>query len=375
MPGVHINLSSRGVSTTIGPPGFNVNIGGKGTFLNQGIPGIGLYNRSRLDGSAELDRNTGSNQGQGEYDDSVIRELLGLPEYDPNAQIKSGSVHEITSPGLAGIKEVFLAAEAECIRLKEEMIEEVANLTKLEKKRKSLSRFPIWQIFKSWAETATARCQDKVDEIKEIEEQQQLAAVQLDTKMTDDLSAGWNDIKEAFEFVAESFAIWDTTEEFKVDPDTKSAAQRSLSRVPVEFTLKDVEFIKSDTQALHLENANGGNLFIYPGFIMVRESGVGNFALIELKDLEVKYSEVHFVETEHTPEDAALIKYTWAKVNKDGSPDRRFVGNYEIPVLRYGELTLTSSSGLNERYMVSRAEILEGFSKMLTIYFGILKNR
>ena len=49
LPGVTLNLSKSGVSTTVGPRGASVNIGKRGTYLNTGIPGTGLYSRERLD--------------------------------------------------------------------------------------------------------------------------------------------------------------------------------------------------------------------------------------------------------------------------------------------------------------------------------------
>jgi hypothetical protein len=51
-PGIRINLTTRGVSTTIGPRGANVNIGPRGTYANVGIPGTGLSARERLDAPA-----------------------------------------------------------------------------------------------------------------------------------------------------------------------------------------------------------------------------------------------------------------------------------------------------------------------------------
>lgn len=48
-PGVHINLSKSGVSTSIGPRGAKVTVGPKGTYLHTGIPGTGLYNRQKID--------------------------------------------------------------------------------------------------------------------------------------------------------------------------------------------------------------------------------------------------------------------------------------------------------------------------------------
>jgi DNA segregation ATPase FtsK/SpoIIIE-like protein len=48
-PGVKINFSTRGVSTTFGIPGASINIGPKGVYANTGIPGTGLHSRTRLD--------------------------------------------------------------------------------------------------------------------------------------------------------------------------------------------------------------------------------------------------------------------------------------------------------------------------------------
>src|SRR5690554_214464 len=47
-PGFHVNLSTRGVSTTIGPKGASVNIGKRGAHLNVGIPGSGISHRQKL---------------------------------------------------------------------------------------------------------------------------------------------------------------------------------------------------------------------------------------------------------------------------------------------------------------------------------------
>jgi hypothetical protein len=47
-PGIKLNLSRSGVSTTIGGKGASVNIGKKGTHLNAGIPGTGLSTRTKI---------------------------------------------------------------------------------------------------------------------------------------------------------------------------------------------------------------------------------------------------------------------------------------------------------------------------------------
>jgi hypothetical protein len=44
-PGVRINVSSHGISTTIGVRGASVNFSSRGTYLNAGIPGTGISYR------------------------------------------------------------------------------------------------------------------------------------------------------------------------------------------------------------------------------------------------------------------------------------------------------------------------------------------
>lgn len=47
-PGIYLNFSKGGVSTSIGPKGAKVSFGKKGTFLNTSIPGTGLYSRKKI---------------------------------------------------------------------------------------------------------------------------------------------------------------------------------------------------------------------------------------------------------------------------------------------------------------------------------------
>lgn len=51
LPGVTLNFSKKGVSTTVGVKGANINFGKRGTYLNTGIPGTGLYKREKIGGS------------------------------------------------------------------------------------------------------------------------------------------------------------------------------------------------------------------------------------------------------------------------------------------------------------------------------------
>jgi hypothetical protein len=47
-PGVRLNLSKTGISTTVGPRGASLNVSKKGVYANAGIPGTGLSTRTKL---------------------------------------------------------------------------------------------------------------------------------------------------------------------------------------------------------------------------------------------------------------------------------------------------------------------------------------
>jgi hypothetical protein len=54
-PGIKLNFSKSGVSTTFGVKGASVNAGKDGVFLNTGIPGTGVYDRTKISGGAAPD--------------------------------------------------------------------------------------------------------------------------------------------------------------------------------------------------------------------------------------------------------------------------------------------------------------------------------
>ena len=98
----------------------------------------------------------------------------------------------------------------------------------------------------------------------------------------------------------------------------------------------------------------------------------GAFALIDLRDLQLEFNAVNFIEDEAVPPDANVVGSTWAKVNKDGSRDLRFRDNYQIPVCLYGRLLFTSAGGVEEEYQFSNAEAAGNFARAFEAYQGSL---
>lgn len=64
----------------------------------------------------------------------------------------------------------------------------------------------------------------------------------------------------------------------------------------------------------------------------------------------------NFVEDGGVPKDSTKVGTTWKYVNKSGGPDKRYKDNKQLPILQYGELTLSSPSGFHFVWQTSRAD-------------------
>ena len=125
--------------------------------------------------------------------------------------------------------------------------------------------------------------------------------------------------------------------------------------------LRPADVIAPSRPALHFQNANGGDLYILPGLLLVLGNQL-DFSLIRLTEVRGRHEQVKFFEEEGVPADSKVVGETWAKVNKNGTPDRRFANNHRIPIVQYGLLKFTSAAGLNEEFMFSSDPKTEGFA-------------
>jgi hypothetical protein len=74
-PGVRINLSQRGLSTTVGPRGATVSVSSQGTRGNVGLPGTGLSYSQRLTGGGGSD---GSSSANGQNNGCALVGIIGF---------------------------------------------------------------------------------------------------------------------------------------------------------------------------------------------------------------------------------------------------------------------------------------------------------
>jgi hypothetical protein len=359
LPGVRINLSPGGLSTSVGVGPFRFSAGPRGAAVNARIPGTGISFRQPLKSGARIEDRPVYRRPLNDWSPSPdsIHEALTLGE------IRSAGTSELTSEGLAKFKELLTKAQVERRSLLPELQSAASESIKLKKKHDAwVNGWFLRRVFRR----RFAQLKQRADEWKarheELQEQEALSKLNTQFDLPDAVRRAFSQVSDAFAVMAKSQRVWDTVAAIPADrARERTSATTSIVRRRVTFNLGVCDLIQSEWKVPHLANANGGDLFIYPGFILFFISE-DTFALIEASHVDAIFRSGPFIEEEEVPLDTHVVQQTWKKANKDGSPDRRFANNYQIPVVEYGNLMITSPTGLNEHYMISNAAAVADFS-------------
>lgn len=185
--------------------------------------------------------------------------------------------------------------------------------------------------------------------------------VNIDSLYTDIDETQYNNIISLFEQVSRSNKIWNVVS-VKQNTETKSSASNHVDRKEVNFSTTNIDALNSKFKALHLKNLNGPDLFLYPCFLF-QFTNSGDIILTDIKELSFNFRQQRFIEPKISiPSDSKIIDSVWERVNKDGSPDMRFKGNFQTPVVRYGLFEFSNSNGIDTVYHISNYEISENFA-------------
>lgn len=373
-PGVRINVGKTGISTSIGVPGATLNVGGRGVHATVGIPGSGISYRTRLSAPSEAapsffpqENKTAPSVPRNRSDNAQVY----VPETGMR-EIASASVEVLTSGSLTELREMIATARNQRDQVQSDLRdakEELASQEKeLNRKKGSLFR---WFFKKRIAEL-----EDKVpitkSEVERLEEWSENTRIGISFETTDAAQRAYAALVRAFSSLKLCSAKWDITSDREANRVVeRTMATRTINRYPVTFDFASNDLIQFDGNAMRFENVNGEDILLYPGLVLMARSD-GAFALIDIRDLQVTAMATSFVEEERVPPDSDVVGHTWAKVNKDGSPDRRFKDNYQIPVCEYGRLVFESRNGVTEEYQVSGVRAAEAFSLALKGYQNAL---
>jgi hypothetical protein len=377
-PGVHLNLSKSGVSASFGVPGATLNFGQQGIRSTVGIPGTGLSYRTQ------------HSLGHPQAADPVDPRNGDVPSLSPSEpiypqpsspahwqasqmrEIGSASVEQLTSESLRELRNMIAEARSQRSEIEGDLKQAEAlhksQSSDLERRKRSLSRY-FYKRRIAELEIALPETNAEVERLK-----QWLDATHVEIKFetNDAAKKAYASLVRAFDVLRTSSRVWDITSDRSTHRVIeRTAASRMLTRdlVAVDFSTSDL--VRFEGRPMRFQNVNGEDILIYPGVaIMPRADGA--FAIIDLREIRLEYNAVRFIEEEGVPSDSQVVDQTWAKANKDGSPDLRFNNNYSIPVCIYGRFAFTSPGGIEEEYQFSNAEAASNFVRAFEAYQGSL---
>ena len=287
IPGIHLNFSKSGISTTIGVRGANINVGPNGTFVNTSIPGIGISNRQKLS--------------------SLLTQEPTTVEYLPPTDLIPGfyigedniftaDIEEVTSQDMQGIKEaIHLAHKQRTERIKDlESVKKDLASSKL--KRVFSYVFLYGLIFKKYSSDLRSDIENQKNALAAIEDQITNGFVKLDVSFDEELKGNFDRLYGSYQALITSKKIWDITAQYANDRVvTRSAASSTIVKRDVKFRIGHLPEIKSEIPAMIWQNANGADLYFYPNFVIAwnnRES----FAVIGFDEIDLKFDYTRFIE-------------------------------------------------------------------------------
>ncbi|AUD05404.1 DUF4236 domain-containing protein [Spirosoma pollinicola] len=361
IPGVRLNFSTRGVSTSIGIRGAGIKISNQGTLIYGSIPGTGLSYRETIS------RNPSSFPATPE-------ELPGVYLIEPADNILSLEVQHITSQNMQGVKDLILDTHQQRKEL-------ALNLRQL-KGTMFVSKLKLYSSYLFlvglFKKNIPAAIQEDILAQKQtldaLRDQLVNSFVRLEIDFDSTIKPKFERMVNGYNNLIKSKKIWDVTGAYREDRvKTRSAASTSLKRREVRIGFKSLPDIKADQEPFYFHNANGADLYLYPNFLIAYSSRT-HFAVIGYDELTFRFSTSRFIETGNVPGDSKVVGQAWYKSNKNGSRDKRFKGNYQIPIAQYGEIELLTKNGLHEGYQFSHHEACQEFGLAFQEYQKTIVN-
>jgi len=173
----------------------------------------------------------------------------------------------------------------------------------------------------------------------------------------------YQSLHDAFKRMEGCNKTWHMEASGKVtDKKYHAGADNLVKRSSISLSIKSPPYVKTNIATPSIP-VGKQTLYFFPDKVLIYEkNGVG---AVSYENLVVDVDHSRFIEDEKVPKDAEVVDYTWKYVNKKGGPDKRFKDNRQIPIVLYGDIHFTSSSGLNEKIQLSKHSISDSFSKAI----------
>ena len=172
---------------------------------------------------------------------------------------------------------------------------------------------------------------------------------------------------DAFIELAKCSMVWHVSEQADSRKVKKYHAGASciVKITPIKIKYGAPSFIKTNVCVPNL-SVGKQMLYFFPDKLFICEKN--SVAVMGYETLVINAENQQFIEAHNRPEDGTVVGKTWLYLNKNGSPDRRFKDNRQIPIYSYSKINFSSSTGLNEEIQASKQNVGIALRAAFTAY-------
>ena len=177
----------------------------------------------------------------------------------------------------------------------------------------------------------------------------------------------YKSLRESWLKIAKSKSVKQLKAETHVDARANAGVTRSIDKLKNCRILKRAPyFIKPNIEVFGIKLSKFKLIFLPDKLLIVSFARVG---ALNYDDIDAKIGLAHIVTEGKKPSDSKIVGSTWLKVNKDGSPDKRFKNNRQLVICEYGAIVLDSPKKLHIEIVFSNASFSEDIKNSMEEYF------
>lgn len=176
-------------------------------------------------------------------------------------------------------------------------------------------------------------------------------------------SARWDRVSSAWRAVAKSQSLQEITLTSK-NKNTRSSAgiENAIDTVKMTAGSKLPWYLKTNINPV-VFNFQSQQIAVMPDRLLVFNKK--EFGALDYSEVSFDISAFGYLEGGPVPSDSEVVKMVWAHQNNDGTPDRRYSGNKQFPILKFGKIVMTSASGLNAQFICSNEAAADALNAVL----------
>lgn len=325
---VRLNFSKSGVGVSAGVKGARVSVGPKGTYVSVGRGGI--YYRQKIGGTSQNNKGT--------YNYPQVENAHQLEE------IKTAEVEKLVESKfqslLSEINEKTAKPELTIIYVWVLIIGFLALCINLSLPMTLIIMFPLSL---------------GLIPLKKLDKKNK--TINLNYELDYEISEKYSALNQALKSLQNCNKVWRIVANGAINDWKRNAGAGNLvNRTSASVINYAPKFMEVNIEVFQI-SYSGQKICFLPDTILIYQGK--NVGAISYENFHVMIGSTRFIEDGVVPRDSKNVGSTWKYVNKNGTPDRRFSNNKQLPILLYGEMWLKSTTGLNLCFQTSNSNIPE----------------